>query len=1070
MASTIISNMKEQRLDNSAYQPVVKQIIPRSENDAPVASAHQALLTGAHSMRLHELLYGDETIAPEQHSSSEELTIADGSCRIEVMRHFGVKSGVFAWCGELSMQRFTAQVHGSESKVVQYRLPNMLVRHIVAAEEVRFDCSIMNAREQECGTIMMLSRSSDVTSLQYQITAAPESVSIELLQSAVEQLTMILDFADRIMIEIFHLHVLRQSLDDPRKSLEWSSRSRNFTIRYGFCSCSVLQKVQLTNVGVWDYAQLTTSHIWSGVTYASRSLTYRIYPLGFSPEEFRFSPPKSGLITGLEEQLSATGELIGELRKYTGSGGEQHASRHLYWSGFEMFRAVDGCIERVPEEFADHEMLDYPYEIPLSRLLGEDPVPRGLSGRHMDTIPFMALDRLENDTLRGASVVFEATRGVTNHRFVHVWRHLPDGGVEQLATVETRLRTKSNKPETRGIFRRTREPSEWRHVDMSMRIRLQDPVTGELRNAHLRLQKRGCGNRVERQSISFTVERKPWLLVAHDASARTVRLLTSNSGEPLIDAHFHYKRCGDRDTKQDRDSVPESHAYSSLSEQERRLRIARLARVYLRDSFQLLTLIPLGIAAVIALPGQNSSDPEEEPTLEMQLEYNSIGAIMEGIPNILQIFRDLGTLPLLQNLQVPGTRALLDTLLPRLKNMLNRLPQETRHVAGECGVVGGCPFCLVESPTVTTVGALNYMFSNTSRISSLAQTQSIMDLRPSVEARGFEINTRTILAPDGTSYFSVNQIIDGSVLKINYTLRNTPRVSEFGNGKSKSSKRRADANKEGGDETQPLISASSVHINIAGGRRELRADLDSENRLRVKLGDRAVNWIQNPSIYKAAFYTEGESEERKPCIVKLELLHDSQVATHDRNDKLRVSKARVAWIRPVTVDLKHGSMFYNDELQEICVLCNDNMRNARGVNAPGVADECRHTYCSVCIGRILESAQPCCPECRSSWVNSTSVEESPPAGEAGIQMAYSIYYRAGEFPYPLGATLLIDNFDENLDENCSNGMHGYLTANDSELLIYFGLLDSINVRADENWNRANLASRVQGSEHQPHED
>jgi hypothetical protein len=310
-----------------------------------------------------------------------------------------------------------------------------------------------------------------------------------------------------------------------------------------------------------------------------------------------------------------------------------------------------------------------------------------------------------------------------------------------------------------------------------------------------------------------------------------------------------------------------------------------------------------------------------------------------------------------------------------------------------------------------------------------------------------------LTSPDGSLHFNVVEHVEGATWKQSITgVSSTPEVTTFGGNGSKTGG--AGSSKKSGSGAGASSSTSAVgssinHINIPSGKPTLNADIDKFNRLKLKLGDRLSRWLYQPCIYKAAFYLDAANLPR-PCVIKLELFEDSKVASHERLDKVRVSKCRVAWIRRVQVDCgggdqrgnqKQASMFYSDKLQhQICALCDDNFADMRGTAAQGV-QQCEHRYCRACISRIMVEGNRCCPECRRAWVGMHRVvrPEQAKDGLYAIRTAYSIYFDRG-YPYHLGQEIEIPDFNPNLNDPCSTGSHGFLKHDDPEMIIYFGFL------------------------------
>ena len=117
---------------------------------------------------------------------------------------------------------------------------------------------------------------------------------------------------------------------------------------------------------------------------------------------------------------------------------------------------------------------------------------------------------------------------------------------------------------------------------------------------------------------------------------------------------------------------------------------------------------------------------------------------------------------------------------------------------------------------------------------------------------------------------------------------------------------------------------------------------------RFKVGDRAV--------------TRGlvTNAELNGLIVHVDEWDDADerfVVTGLRGQRLKVRAANLAPLEDTAAKQASGGGGSDGPASLECFLCAENRKDR--------ALECGHAFCAACVGRLLESPGPCCPECRT---------------------------------------------------------------------------------------------------------
>jgi hypothetical protein len=240
------------------------------------------------------------------------------------------------------------------------------------------------------------------------------------------------------------------------------------------------------------------------------------------------------------------------------------------------------------------------------------------------------------------------------------------------------------------------------------------------------------------------------------------------------------------------------------------------------------------------------------------------------------------------------------------------------------------------------------------------------------------------------------------------------------------------------------IKNSILHIDIRNQNLNMKAVIDKNNNLLVKIGNNKNSWNLNPVIYKVVATIEKHPTTGKlmaiGCIAKLSLFTESKVASTKRLDKVRTSKVVVDWIRKVVkIDFEQGKFNLSNEMDNVlCCICTDNFADHMGFACANQNSLCRHKFCKICWTKSLELNKKC-PLCRAKIETIGHVENSDDFSKSEVKKAFSIYYNKS-FVYNVGKVLSEPDFNTDLNDPCSKGLHGFLRLDDKDVMTYLGLI------------------------------
>jgi hypothetical protein len=171
------------------------------------------------------------------------------------------------------------------------------------------------------------------------------------------------------------------------------------------------------------------------------------------------------------------------------------------------------------------------------------------------------------------------------------------------------------------------------------------------------------------------------------------------------------------------------------------------------------------------------------------------------------------------------------------------------------------------------------------------------------------------------------------------------------------------------------------------------------------------------------------TDQNKMCLVTLRIPEEAECAMDQYCYKYRASEAIVVGIERVFY--LQGKYYLASQMKlstDRCCICFDNYANSQII-------PCKHSFCGTCLIACAKTSFKC-PYCRGdigstkenllySFLDDASVDDI----NVPVNKAYS-FIADRSICYEVNTSIVVENFDTNLDKHCGNGIHYHRNVDD----------------------------------------